>query len=61
MAATIIVTASNKTEETKKAKALQYMANNLSIQEIERLEEMARSSKAREMLNSNWAFLKSFI
>lgn len=61
MAATIIVTASNKTEETKKAKALQYMANNLSIQEIEKLEEMARSAKAREMLNSNWAFLKSFI
>lgn len=61
MAATVIITAKSKTEEQKKSKALQYMANNLTIQEIERLEEMARSSKAREMLNTNWAFLQSFI
>lgn len=59
--ATVIVTADNKTEEIKKIKALQFMANNLTLQEIERLEEMARSGKAREMLNNNWALLKSFI
>lgn len=61
MAATVIITAKSKAEEQKKSKALQFMANNLTVQEIERLEEMARSNKAREMLNSNWAFLKSFI
>ncbi len=61
MAATVIVTGSNKTEENKKSKALQFMANNLSLQEIERLEKMARSAKARDMLNNNWALLQSFI
>ena len=61
MATTVIIIAKSKPDEQKKSKALQYMANNLTVQEIERLEEMARSSKAREMLNSNWAFLKSFI
>ena len=61
MAATILITAATKQEESKKQKALQYMSNNLSITEIERLEEMARSQKAREMLTNNWALLKSFI
>lgn len=61
MAATVLVTATNKQEELKKTKALQFMANNLSLVEIQRLEEMARSKKAREMLSSNWAMLKSFI
>lgn len=61
MAATIIVTAKNAVEENKKAKALQYMNNNLSVQQIERLEEMARSEKARDLLDNNWALLKSFI
>lgn len=59
--ANVLVTASNKTEEIKKVKALQFMASNLSIQEIERLEFMARSAKARDMLNNNWAMLQSFI
>lgn len=61
MAATILITAPNKQEENKKTKALQFMANNLSMQELERLEEMARSAKARDMLNNNWSLLKSFI
>lgn len=61
MAATLIITAATKTEEAKKTKALQYMANNLSLLEIERLEEMARSKNAREMLTGNWELLKSFI
>lgn len=61
MAATIIVTKSNKAEEAKMSKALQFMANNLSLQEIGRLEEMARSKKARAMLNENWDLLKTMI
>ncbi len=61
MASTVIVTGSNKIEENKKSKALQFMANNLSLQEIERLEKMARSAKARDLLNNNWALLQSFI
>ena len=61
MAATILVTASNKAEEQKKTKALQFMANNLTVQEIERLEQMARSAKARAMLNENWGLLQSMI
>jgi len=61
MAATIIITGNSKEEISKKRKALQYMANNLSLQEIQRLEEMARSAKARAMLNENWSMLKSFI
>ena len=61
MAATILVTASNKAEEQKKAKAFQYMDNNLTVQEIERLEQMARSAKARAMLNENWSLLQSMI
>ncbi len=59
--ANVLVSAINKNEEIKKVKALQFMANNLSVQEIERLEEMARSSKARDLLNNNWAMLQSFI
>lgn len=61
MAATILITATLKEDETKKVKAFQYMNNNLSVLEILRLEEMARSKKARLMLNENWAMLKSFI
>ena len=61
MAATVIITATSKEDEAKKQKALQFMANNLSLQQVSRLEEMARSSKAREMLDQNWEFLKSFI
>lgn len=61
MAATILATGNNPEEINKKVKALQYMANNLSIQEIQRLEEMARSAKARAMLNENWGMLKTMI
>jgi hypothetical protein len=61
MAATVLVTGSTPEEEMKKTKALSFMANNLSLQEITRLEEMARSAKARAMLNENWAMLQTFI
>ena len=61
MAATAIVTASNSGEVIKKQKALQFIANNSSLQEIQRLEELARSPKARAMLNENWAMLHSMI
>ncbi len=60
-ATTIIITGTSKEEVSKKTKALQYQANNLNLLEIERLEEMARSPKARAMLNTNWGMLKSFI
>jgi len=61
MARTLLITATHKADEEKKEKAFQFMNNNLSIQEILRLEEMARSKKARVMLNENWAMLQSFI
>ena len=61
MPETILVTAHSKAEEQKKSKALQYMSNNLSLLEIQRLEEMARSGKARAMLNENWKLLKTMI
>jgi len=60
-ATTIIITGTTNEEVSKKTKALQYMSNNLSLLEIQRLEEMARSPKARQMLNENWPMLKSFI
>ncbi|MFV8280558.1 hypothetical protein ACNKXS_03385 [Christiangramia marina] len=60
MAATILITGNNPEEETKKTKALQYMANNLSMDQIEKLEKMARSPKARKMLDTNWTFLKMY-
>lgn len=61
MATTLVVTASTPEEETKKVKAFQYMNNNLSLQQIERLEQMAKSPKARKMLDTNWGFLKMYI
>ncbi len=61
MAATLIISANTAEEVKKKTKAFQFMSNNLSIQQIERLEEMARSAKARDMLDNNWSLLKSFI
>jgi len=61
MPATIIITGKTPEEENKKTKALQFMANNLSEKEICRLEQMARSAKARDMLNNKWAFLKMYI
>lgn len=61
MAANVTVTGNTPDEELKKKKALSYIANNCSMLEIERLEKMARSSKAREMLNKKWAFLKMYI
>lgn len=61
MAATIVVSANTKEEEVKKTKALQFMANNLSIDQIEKLEKMARSPKAKKLLDTNWLFLKMYI
>lgn len=61
MATTVIVTANTPAEEQKKTKALQFMANNLTTMEVERLEIMARSTKARAMLNENWGFLQTMI
>jgi len=61
MAATLIVTANTPEEEAKKVKAFQFMNNNLSLQQIERLEQMAKSPKARKMLDTNWGFLKMYI
>lgn len=61
MATTVIVTANTPADEKKKTKALQFMANNLTALEIERLETMARSSKARAMLNENWGLLQTMI
>lgn len=61
MATKIIVTAPNKEGEEAISKALEYMVNNLSVLEITRLEIMARSKKAKDLLNNNWGFLKGFI
>ncbi|MDT0643692.1 hypothetical protein RM553_12690 [Zunongwangia sp. F363] len=61
MPATLIVTGNSPEEEIKKTKELSFIANNCSALEIERLGKMARSQKAREMLNKKWAFLKTFI
>ena len=61
MAQTLIITADTKDEEIKKVKAFQYMNNHLSLKQIERLEQMAESPKARKMLDTNWAFLKMYI
>lgn len=61
MAATIVIMGKNPEEEKKKTKALQYIGNNLTLDQIEKLEKMARSSKARDMLTNKWAFLKMYI
>lgn len=61
MAATVLVTANNTADEKKKQRALQYLANNLSTLEIERLEQMAKSQQARAMLNENWGLLQTMI
>ena len=61
MAATVKVTGSNPVELSEKQKALQFMNDQLTVQEISRLEEMARSAKARAMLNENWSMLKTMI
>lgn len=61
MAATVLVTADNTADEKKKQRALQYMANNLTTLEIERLEMMAKSQQARAMLNENWGLLQTMI
>ncbi len=61
MAAIVKVTGSNSVITEKKQKALQFMNDHLDVQEIARLEEMARSKKARAMLNENWGLLQSMI
>ena len=58
---TILVTANKQEDVKKKAKSLQNISNNLSVEQIQKLEQMALSSKAREMLSTQWDFLKSFI
>lgn len=59
-ATTVLITGTTNEEVQKKSKSLQAIAN-LSLLEIQRLEEMAKSKKARVMLNENWTMLKSFI
>lgn len=60
-ATTILITGSDEAEVKAKQKALQYMNNNLTQLEVQRLEVMARSEKARALLNDNWPMLQSFI
>lgn len=61
MAGAILITGKDQAEKSAKQKALQFMASSLSLQELQRLEIMARSKKARELLNENWPMLQSFI
>jgi len=61
MPATILITANTKEEEAKKQKIFQYMNNNLSMDQIEKLGKMAESPKARKNLDNNWGFLKMYI
>ena len=48
-------------EAEKRRQSLQYIEDNLETHELERLEKIARSSKAKEYLNAKFFMLKSFL
>ncbi len=59
--AQINIKGSNAFEENQKANVLQHIADNLSLQEVERLGKIAKSDKARSYLNGKYTFLKAFL
>tara|TARA_B100000929_G_scaffold276002_1_gene250342 strand:+ start:34 stop:225 length:192 start_codon:yes stop_codon:yes gene_type:complete len=59
--ATIVVLGKTQEETTKKQESLNYLAQNATVLELERLAELAKSPKARKMLNQNWFMLKAYV
>mgnify|MGYP006444730657 CR=1 FL=1 len=61
MAKGIQVKASNDYERSVKEGTLQYLADNLSLQEMANLSKIAKSEKARPYLSSKFSTLKFFL
>jgi len=57
----VTVKAVNTIVATQRSRALQYISDNLSDNELNRLLELAKSEKARDMLNNKFQMLKMFI
>ena len=57
---TLKIKSSNPVDFKTKVKALEAIAM-LDIQTMERLGELAKSSKAVAKLNSNWLFVKNLV
>lgn len=60
-AATIVVMGDTPEETAQKQQSLNYLAQNATAQELERLTTLAKSPKARKMLNENWWMLKAYV
>ena len=59
MATTITIKGSNLISEKQRAGALQFMADNLSDDELNKLHQLAKSSKSRNALATNWDFIQA--
>jgi len=57
----VTVKAVNAIVATQRSRALQYISDNLTDNELNRLHELAKSAKARDMLNNKFQMLKMFI
>ncbi|WP_271765940.1 hypothetical protein [Aquimarina algiphila] len=54
MAQTIHIKGSNPISENERAKALQYMQDNLNDDELSKLYQLSKSKKSRKALQNNW-------
>jgi hypothetical protein len=59
--ATVNIKGLNDYEKDVKKETLQYLADNLSMKEIQNLSKIAKSEKARVYLNSKFSTLKFFL
>ncbi|WP_271770451.1 hypothetical protein [Aquimarina algiphila] len=54
MAQTIHIKGNNPISESERAKALQYMQDNLTDDELSKLYQLSKSEKSRKALQYNW-------
>lgn len=59
MAKTITIKGNNPLSEEQRAETLQYMANHLTDDELNKLYQLAKSNKSRQALKNNWHIIKS--
>ncbi|MFD2827177.1 hypothetical protein ACFSYG_11905 [Leeuwenhoekiella polynyae] len=61
MAKTVTVKASNPISEDQRAKKLQYLQDNLTDEELDKLHQLAEKPKARKALVTKFNLIKNFL
>jgi len=61
MAKTVTIKASNPISEDQRAQKLQYLQDNLSDEQLDKLHQLATNPKARQAIVTKFNFIKNFL